>query len=282
MVMIHEEPPDNEVELVQLETWARLRSAASTVTPIFLIHDGGGTTFAYHCLDPLRRFVYGIRNPHFFTGATFANGISEMGRLYANMIRRAVAQADFPAKRASDGRTNVFLGGWSLGGMLSLEVAHVLAEDEVVRVIGILMVDSPYPGLTEPFDGPIAPRSRKGEAKSKNEVLADRCMAEARRMVDGWQLPVWKEARRPPTVLLRATDRVPTLGPGVERVDVYRSDAMLEWARYDEAMFEEVLEVRGHHFDLFSPERISATTEVIRRGLEVLDGCVPVLGDACI
>lgn len=33
--------------------------------PVFLIHDGGGTTFAYHCLDPLDRSVYGIFNPIF-------------------------------------------------------------------------------------------------------------------------------------------------------------------------------------------------------------------------
>ncbi|OAQ98435.1 hypothetical protein LLEC1_02577, partial [Akanthomyces lecanii] len=59
--MIEENP-----ELVQPENWARMKSWSGK-TPVFLFHDGGGTTFAYHCLEPLRRFVYGVRNPYFYS-----------------------------------------------------------------------------------------------------------------------------------------------------------------------------------------------------------------------
>lgn len=37
-------------------------------TPLLLLHDGGGTTFPYHCLPPLPRALYGIHNPRFESG----------------------------------------------------------------------------------------------------------------------------------------------------------------------------------------------------------------------
>lgn len=264
-------------ELVQAEDWSQPASFSGSTTPVFLIHDGGGTTFAYHCLNPLHRFVYGLANPYFFCGSRFEGGIPEMGRLYAERIRAAVAHPDFPARKNADGSVDVMLGGWSLGGLLSLEVAHVLSHDCAVRVVGILMIDSVSPVRPAGFHGLVAPTKTSEEGKTKNEILSQRCMAEARRMVVEWNVPAWQgryAGRRPKMVLLRATNCIPTDGPGIHGLDVDRNDAILGWGRHDEAMFEHVVDVQGHHFDLFAMNRIDSTTAAVRRGLEKLERVV--------
>jgi Thioesterase domain len=68
--------------------------------PLVLIHDGGGTTFSYHCLGSLQRTVYAISNPRFYSGRAWAGGIAAMARVYADLIRSVV-----PSRK-------VLLGGW--------------------------------------------------------------------------------------------------------------------------------------------------------------------------
>lgn len=108
------------------------------ITPLVLIHDGGGTTFSYHCLGNLKRDVYGIANPYYDTDKVWRGGIPEMARTYAQWIKGVVPQGE------------IILGGWSLGGLISLEVARILAEDSAICVIGIVMIDSVYPKLLHP------------------------------------------------------------------------------------------------------------------------------------
>ncbi|PFH61727.1 hypothetical protein XA68_16448 [Ophiocordyceps unilateralis] len=260
---------NDEPELVQAEDWACPDSSSGRTTPIFLIHDGGGTTFAYHCLEKLDRFVYGIPNPYFYCGSQFAGGLPEMGRLYGKRIRKAVARPEFPARRNPDGSVDVLLGGWSLGGFLSLEVAKELARDSVVRVVGILMVDSVFPIRPDGYQGVVVPLDTSEENKTKNQILSARCLAEAHRMVCAWEVPTCKQ---PKVVLVRATGYVPTGGEGNSVVDVYREDGMLGWEHHDKDMVDAVIDVEGHHFDIFAFERIPATTEAIQRGLDMLEG----------
>lgn len=58
--------------------------------PLVLIHAGGGTTFSYHCLGSLKRTVYTIHNPRFYSGQSWAGGITTMGRVYADQIRTVI------------------------------------------------------------------------------------------------------------------------------------------------------------------------------------------------
>lgn len=58
-------------------------------TRLVLIHDGGGTTFGYHILDPLDRDVYGIHNPHFYTAEPWEGGMDEMARHYIDLLKKA-------------------------------------------------------------------------------------------------------------------------------------------------------------------------------------------------
>jgi len=244
-------------------------------TPVFLIHDGGGTTFAYHCLDPLDRPVYGIFNPYFHTGEGFEGGICGMARLYAKIIRHAAADPDFPAQRDSGGRANILIGGWSLGGLLALEVAKILTGDRGVRIIGALMMDSIYP-VNPPstvrlgaLDDMVA-----GE-KSKNEVLTLQAMKEALQVIQKWTPPVWagkQISQRPRFSLLRALDFMPATGiDGVHPADIHRSDPTLGWDSYDTSLFTDVEDVPGTHFEMFSLQHVEGLSKTVKRCLDRLD-----------
>ncbi|CAM1502729.1 Fc.00g075050.m01.CDS01 [Cosmosporella sp. VM-42] len=258
-------------EIVQPEDWLR-PSATALAVPVFLIHDGGGTTFGYHCLEPLDRPVYGIYNPHFRSGGTFEGGISEMGALYSGFVLKAINDPDFPCRKNPNGSVDIILGGWSLGGLLSLEVARQLAEDLSVRIIGILMVDSVCP-IWPPTPVRIALPDNSEEGKSKNQILSQRAMAEAGRMIGSWKLPIWDNLPnpRPRTVMVRAKEYTPTSGEGVRTVDVYREDRNLGWDQYDKDMFEDVIDVEGHHYDLFGFGNIGNITVAMRKGLDLLE-----------
>ncbi|KAM0283297.1 hypothetical protein ACHAQH_002594 [Verticillium albo-atrum] len=268
--------------------------ASPGTTPLILIHDGGGTSFAYHCLDPLRRPVYAIANPHFHSGAPWPGGIREMAETYVTMVRRTVDSDEFPDGGAA--RARIFLGGWSLGGMLALEMSGLLEGDKEIEVVGLLMVDSTYPLRNE---SEVAGRifgemlTDDEEPPRKNVLLARQAMMAAVEMIQKWELPVWswEEGKQaevgvngysatvprvpggpPPTVLLRAQDCVPTkTAGGSSRVDFYRDQRDLGWSRYHPGFIGEILDVEGHHFDLFEWARLTATTNKIRDACELLE-----------
>lgn len=260
-------------ELIQAPGWQR-----PGPVPVFLIHDGGGTTFAYHCLNPISRCVYGIHNPHFYSQDKFQGGIPEMARLYCNLVKEAVAGPDFPRRHDKHGNVSILLGGWSLGGLLSLEMAKVFSQEgSKIRVIGILLVDSVYP--QPPSESSkrtikLASSDMTEDGKSKNQILSQRAMAEAGHMIKTWTPPVWDKdsgEKRPRTFLLRAKELVPVEDGQVHRVDVYRSEKNLGWDAYDENMFEQVKDVEGHHYDVFSFQRIEGITNAIKLALGMLE-----------
>ena len=79
---------NNSLQVIQPGT------SFSAATPLFLIHDAGGTLYSYYSLGDLQRPVYGIVNPHFDSGAPWEGGISEMAQSYYTMIRRQVRKGD--------------------------------------------------------------------------------------------------------------------------------------------------------------------------------------------
>ena len=259
----------------------------STPTPLILIHDGGGTIYSYHCLGPLGgRPVYGIHNPHYGTDLVWPGGIRQMAAHYLALIKTVVPKGP------------IILGGWSLGGLLSLQIARLVADDDDggVEVLGIVMVDSIYPrapggGLGGPQR--VVPHAVEWSATTRKETreAVQRCFDEAGRMVREWKMPTW-EAREegeegeaydpvmpgrdlePPAVwLLRAQEPVPVMEEGVSRVDVYRRDRYLGWEGYRKGMVVKVEDVPGHHFNIFSFQdgHIDAVTEKLRRACEEVE-----------
>ncbi|EFQ26009.1 thioesterase domain-containing protein [Colletotrichum graminicola] len=192
-------PAPKECELVQPAS-----PRGETQMPLILVHDGGGTTFAYHCLGPLDRAVFGIANPRFHSGVPWDGGLPEMAATYLRMIRATVTKGrDYPAQaprsppppRSSRGgggkpRRRILLGGWSLGGMLSLEIARQLGdEDEDIEIAGLVIVDSVYPVWPEGLRVKIGRLVDGPEPETKNLRLARRAMGMAGGMVRAWKIP---------------------------------------------------------------------------------------------
>ena len=50
----------------------------------------------------------------------------------------------------------------------------------------------------------------------------------------------------------------------------WNSGKKLGWEEYSENMFEEVIEVDGHHFELYTGPRLESTTKAMSKGLTIL------------
>lgn len=255
-------------------------------TPLVLIHDGGGTTYSYHLVGDLGRLVYGIFNPNYETGRKWEGGIPEMARHYLALIKSVVP------------RGKIIIGGWSLGGLLSLEVAHLIATDpgNTLDLLGIVMVDSVCPIVVTAPPVPVVPRiirwSDHTKQETRDRVL--RCFDLAKEMVAEWKMPQWEDGEsatkeqenkngedkanrnfnqrktasagpRPPRViLLRAMDIVPAEG-GIAAVDTHRTDRLLGWEQYRKGLITTVMDVPGHHYSVFELDNVDATTEALNK-----------------
>ena len=268
------------LELLQPEDWTRPDTFSGSTAPLFLIHDGGGTTFMYAYLSPLHRFVYGISNPNFERGGAFVGGMQEIGLLYARWICETVAGRNFPARQDDDDDcVDIMLGGWSFGGLLALEVAKALADDPGVRVIGMVMVDSIYPSV-KATAAPTPPPGSEKKEKTRNQVLTEQSMESARGMVKRWTMPVWgPKTQRPRAVLLRAKGFIPVASGTPDNISPLDYDrrlgGKLGWDQYDVDMFETIIDLEGHHFELFSEEHFNGTTEALRQALNLLQRMAP-------
>jgi thioesterase domain-containing protein len=108
-----------------------------------------------------------------------------MARHYVGLMRNAVP------------RGRILLGGWSLGGLLSLEMARVLAGDPDYTVIGMVMMDSICPTAAKTRTGAakaaVVPYKHQFGPNTKQETIEgiERCFTEARKSVAAWTLPRW-------------------------------------------------------------------------------------------
>ncbi|KAH9906007.1 alpha/beta-hydrolase [Xylariomycetidae sp. FL2044] len=245
--------------------------------PLVLIHDGGGTTFSYHCLDPIHRPLWGIQNERLDQGGYWEDGIPGMAARYIEMVEDA-----FP-----DGG-EILLGGWSLGGLLSLEmISQLLSRPRPgrpqFRILGLIMIDSVYPRRlgevrdAELPEGPIV-KTPEELAAMKLRQKVDLNMTHARVMVRDWELPRFagrsqqQQQQPPPTILLRA--REPTTAAKDRFVDYAREFRMLGWDEYNEkngGFIRDVVDVDGHHFNMFEFDKIEDISAKIAAAADALD-----------
>ncbi|KKZ65102.1 hypothetical protein EMCG_01342 [[Emmonsia] crescens] len=290
-----------------------------TTTPLILIHDGGGTTVSYCYLDSLDRAVYGIQNPRLYSGQAWDHGLPEMARVYADLILSVVPSGP------------LLLGGWSLGGLLSLEVANILLRTSAVRIVGIVMIDSIYPlAVLQERSNVVGPQPVfSKDTRPETRRLVSQCMKLAQSMADNWIPPVWSGCsdsgltlRRaelekklslinpkplveveqstdadavaqgqengttisnnepdlpsiPKTILLRCDDYVPVASSDIPdavcRVDVVRELRTLGWEKYPNHFAPIVLDIPGHHFNVFTDEYIDEVSARIKQSCRMLE-----------
>ncbi|CAJ2509171.1 Uu.00g141970.m01.CDS01 [Anthostomella pinea] len=293
--LIYEGPDDHN------HTLARPRA------PLVLLHDGGGTTFSYHLLDPMDRPVWAIYNARLDEGGYWEGGIPQMAAHYIELIGGVLPEGG-----------EILLGGWSLGGMLALEMAWQLANRPPptttskprFTVIGMIFIDSVYPkrlgelrgnAMPSPSAQPIVKTAEELKAMKLREKV-DLNMTHARLMVGRWEMPDWpgREGEVPPTVLLRAKELVVEAeeerkggsevgagvvdkkqeegerGPVVKKsfVDYTRDFKMLGWDEYSEArggFIKKVVDIEGHHFSIFKTEHLEDVTNKIIAAAKFLD-----------
>ncbi|KAI5863823.1 alpha/beta-hydrolase [Durotheca rogersii] len=201
-ILVHEGPPTRANSLL-----------AKPRAPLVLVHDGGGTTFSYCLLDPIGRPVWGIQNANLHRGGWWDGGISEMAAHYIRLLAKVLPQGG-----------DILLGGWSLGGHLSLEMAYQIAKaarDDSTssssstnggssangdgngartpvpkfRVLGMIFIDTIFPRRLAELRGPLPTQplllSPEASRAMKLKEKVDVNMTHARMMVGSWAIPRW-------------------------------------------------------------------------------------------
>lgn len=210
-----------------------------------------------------------------------------MARHYVGLIRKAVP------------RGRILLGGWSLGGLLSLEMARMLAGDPDFTVIGIVMMDSICPAANTTKTGAakaaVVPYKQQFGPNTKQETIegVERCFTEARKSIAAWDMPRWdvpdakgcdddaaagegqarpsSSIKCPPTILLRAREAVPTDPGQVSFVDTTRQSRSLGWDEYQKDFLEEIVDIPGHHFSIFAWEHIDDVSQKLMDACDALE-----------
>lgn len=137
------------------ETVAHIQgNPSSALTPLILIHAISGLALPYFALGSLSgvhdsdpgpassRPVYGLSSPIFESTSSFRRHSKSLPSLALEYVR--IIQRDIQPKGP------YLLGGWSMGGMIAVEMAAILtAQGETVK--HVLMIDSLNPEVYLPF-----------------------------------------------------------------------------------------------------------------------------------
>ena len=117
--------------------------ASSTLTPLILIHAISGLALPYLALGPLDgtdlssgRPVYGISSPMITSPNKYSTylptSLSALASQYVSLIRQKFPKGPY------------LLGGWSMGGMIAMEMTSIL-RSQGEQVLHVLMIDSVNP-----------------------------------------------------------------------------------------------------------------------------------------
>ncbi|KAI0799941.1 Alpha/Beta hydrolase protein [Xylaria sp. FL0064] len=224
---------------------------------LVLIHDGGGTTVNYYYLGDLERPVYGISNEKLVDEAAWPGGINQMARTYVDLIL------------AEPPRGPLIFGGWSVGGLIALEMAQILAGNAETPVLGVVMMDTYYPSADGRQDKDLS-AIKWGEAtteESKQATLTS--LANSAKFSQQWG----REARNastkpklPPVILLRASE-----SHGDSDAKIRGGNNVLGWENHQPEFFAHVLDVPGNHYTLFADDNVDGLTEGLSEACEILE-----------
>ncbi|KAF2633118.1 alpha/beta-hydrolase [Macroventuria anomochaeta] len=226
------------------------RPVGSGAIPLFLFHDASGTISSYYTLGPMGRDVYAIADKRMESDVY--ESLQEKSRRYYAAIKALVPEG------------RILVGGWSLGGMIALQVAWIFSRDPRVNVDGVIMVDSPYPDYRHVvYLAPESPICEDGPAPAVNKLKNS--IVQSVNMLHKWQPPVWRRQRQPYTVMLCATERVISEEhPALSFIDQFRDSPTLGWEeRAGSVVIDKRYSIQGHHFNIFDPRNVASVTDTI-------------------
>ncbi|KAF2158308.1 hypothetical protein M409DRAFT_38353 [Zasmidium cellare ATCC 36951] len=222
------------------------RRAGSDAIPLVLFHDASGTISSYYGLGSLGRDVYAIADPQI--GSDKHESLTSMSRRYYAAIKKIIPEG------------RILVGGWSLGGMIALQVAWIFARDTRTEVVGVIMVDSPFPAylglLAIDLDSPT---SEHGPDQARNQL--EKAMLRTVNMLQDWRTPVWRQKQRPATVMLCAKQCVACESqPALGLIDQFRDSPTLGWNERAGSLIDKSYSIEGQHFDIFQSANVSAVS----------------------
>ncbi|KAI1439581.1 Alpha/Beta hydrolase protein [Annulohypoxylon stygium] len=223
--------------------------------PLVLIHDGGGTTINYYFLEDLNRHVWGISNERLVEDSAWPGGINQMAEVYADLI-----QAELP-------HGPLILGGWSIGGIIALEMAKALAGNTDFRVLGVVMIDTFHPLARDIGISQDTTAIEWGEATTEeSKQITLKSIRNCTKFAQKWGRDSLngpeKSTDSPPVILLCAS----------EGYCISTSEDKLGWENYQHDFFAHVMKVPGNHHNLFADENVDGLTEQLSEVCELLEG----------
>ncbi|KAH0439176.1 thioesterase [Colletotrichum camelliae] len=236
-------------------------SARPPAAPLFLIHDASGNILSYLKLGFLggARKVYGISDPHFGHEGGAWLSVDKLAQHYIKLIRKVMLRGD------------ILLGGWSFGGIVAIQMAHMLAtEGRGLACSGLVLIDtiylSPSRSLGSDANSNLAPSMPPNVTPdTRDEILAS--LVRCHMLCSTWSPPSWASRRAPSAVLIKAGDLIlgqlghpepiGDRGPGSCRLDAQRHQIDLGWSETQPGLVTAVIDTPGHHYALFADENTS-------------------------
>ncbi|KIK97930.1 hypothetical protein PAXRUDRAFT_807021 [Paxillus rubicundulus Ve08.2h10] len=232
--------------------------------PLFLIHDGSGLVSHYERLSPLRRDVWGLNNPHFFSDESWGS-IEGMAQAYVLGIERHAKSA-------------LILGGWSFGGVVAFEVARILTA-RGMNVKGVILIDSPAPSTPPVLSDAVIDHVVRGEERNTDSAMVPLVMRQFKRNTQLLEtfVPANQDTQISLTFLRSTKGFHP---PGIEGIPTWfseRNDAESVVRPWETLIGRpvKVWDIPGHHFEPFSPAHVSRRLWTIYLGLSaVISWCL--------
>jgi thioesterase domain-containing protein len=148
--------------------------------------------------------------------------------------------------------------GWSLGGVISLEMAQILSEDDELDVVGVVLIDSLYPPMVLEENAKVARQENSDSYIDVRDISYNNMTKEVQaKILTSLNLAVGASLRYelpselnvPPAVLIRASLPIPSReGEVVPHA--------LGWDRDEREIVKLVYQVPGHHFSMFEEKNV--------------------------
>lgn len=243
-------------------------------TPLMLIHDGGGTAFAYYSLGNLERTVIGVHCPGLQEGKGIVS-VQHAANEYAAIARQYL-------KQSCPGHSKLVVGGWSLGGTISITMAAIFPD----LVAGVVTIDTTPPGvggltaqqaesvLLHPWsrtDGIHGLVRRQLQLNTRASFSNQEYKTTVR--VSAVNVPVYvicaMDSFRPPESL-ELPDSCSEWLLNFKRPKA----AEVTWKALLGERLLGVQTIPGNHWTMFTPVNAKTTTEALRRGLDAIEDCL--------
>ncbi|KAL8861117.1 MAG: hypothetical protein Q9178_002331 [Gyalolechia marmorata] len=238
-------------------------------TPLFCFHDGSGQGSLYGRMADIGRTLYAFSDSDFATSNVRPRSLAEMAERYAATF----SKAETP---------NVILGGWSFGGVVAFEAAHIL-RGHGFNVRGLVLIDSPYPQNHEPLPEDIIKyvlsrnssrngTKNPGDFAGKSSPLLQEFKANAA-LLGAYSPPHTRCDIR--TVILRSRDTFDASALCGVKYDWLssqstRTEAIRGWESIVGGSVD-VLEIPGNHFQVFDERNIAETSKQVEKACRIIE-----------